>query len=215
MRFKKEINLLAFSIILLFFLAINGPATASPNLPPPSNGLSITDDFDDSITGRFTLGSTFVDFEGTSHSPVSASASININGKLFTITRDLKAGTCTWNAGGATLLPEDRKVLLGLAKELSSTWINTAVNNKTTLSGHKDLVTRLTMLLAEAPLGVKLTAYDVPRPSENKLDERTDNSNGTPIVENCKVNVINTIDSVTEDQLIGVASCQQTDECIC
>jgi hypothetical protein len=204
-RFKSI--LLAISLILLPFLAINSPVTASPVSPPPTNGLIITTDSADRVTGRFTRGSSFVELESASYSPASASATLNVNGKLITVTRDLEAGTCTFEAEGVTLLPEDREVLLGLVNELSSTWIDTAGGTKNILPGHKDLAMRLAILMAEAPMGMKLTAHDVPRPAESTL-ERTD----TNLVEECAADDIATTDPATEDRMVVADDCQQDDE---
>jgi hypothetical protein len=108
-------------------------------------------------------------------------------------------------------VPEDRTALLTFNSALEVDWLEPASKAGETLSGHKDLVTRLAMLLSEAPLGVPMTAQQVPRPKTRKTDRRY-TPNGTPHVESCLADVIATTEPSSSDQRIGVAACQRSDE---
>lgn len=188
-----------------------GAADNSPAAAPVTAELQISYDSGDRVEGSFARGASTVTFEGHRLSAVSASATIAVNDKKVTASRDLRSGTATWSGGGVTMLPDDREALVAMVGALDRSWVQPTRDVQSSLGGHRDLVLRLTMLLAEAPLGVRLDPQQAPRPGERTLD-RTFELAGTPAVDSCLSDVIATTQAGTDDRRDGVILCQQSNE---
>jgi hypothetical protein len=212
---KKPVGptLLAGLVIALLVLAPTPGSGATGAAPPPvADQLQIEHDSKDRVTGGFARGASTVAFEGHRGNAVSASVSIVVNGKRVTASRDLKSGTGTWSGAGATLLPEDRDVLVALVKALDQRWLEPTRDTQGTLGGHRDLVLRVTMLLAEAPLGLRLDPQGVPRPGERTLDRTIEMTGVAPAEESCLADVIATTEAGSDERRDAVILCQQSNE---
>ena len=178
---------------------------------PVADELQITHDSADRVQGSFSRGASTVTFDGRRTSAVSASTVLTVNDKKVTATRDLKSGTATWTGGGATILPDDREALVSLVSALDRSWVEPTRDRKESLGGHRDLVVRLAMLVAEAPLGVRLDPQAAPRPGERTLDKKF-TMTGAPAVESCLTDVIATTTAGTTDRRDAVIACQENNE---
>jgi hypothetical protein len=153
-----------------------------------------------------------VTFDAVAESPVSSTASITVNGKHFTASRDVKLGQARWSGSDATLTPEDRSVLLPFDQALFAEFTK-PVREKAqeSVPAHQDLLARLSGLIAEAPLGIKFSSQDVPKPVTATTDTRF-TPEGVPAVESCLQEVINTTDSGSESRRAAIAACQEANE---
>jgi|GEM_PF-1268823 len=187
-------------------------ATGASATAAPADELQITHDADGRVAGGFARGAGTVAFEGQRTSAVSASASIVVNGKKVTASRDLKAGTASWSGAGATLLPDDREVLVAMVKALDRRWIEQTREQRGTLGGHRDLVLRLTMLVAEAPLGLRLEPQLAPRPGERTLERTFELTGVAPVEQSCLTDVIATTDAGSAERRDAIIQCQESNE---
>src|SRR5215207_8573868 len=186
--------LAGLAISLLIMAPTPGIAATDGALTTASaaDELQIAQDSADRVTGSFARGASIVSFEGQRTSAVSATASIVVNGKAVTAARDLRSGTATWSGAGAALLPDDRDALVAMVKALDTQWLEPTREQQGTLGGHRDLVLRMTMLLAEAPLGLALEPQVAPRPGERTLDKKFEMTGAGPAEESCLADVIAT-----------------------
>ena len=127
------------------------------------------------VAGAYSRGPGFVEFTGEVTSPVTSSAHVLVNGKAFTLTRDVATGVATWGGRGQALLPDDRAVMRGFLQRLQHEWVRPARAEREPLEPHRDLVARLAMLLAEAPLGLAIEHQRVDRPPS-----RAEDTDGVP-----------------------------------
>jgi hypothetical protein len=94
---RQAINIIEESIMKLFlpFLVLMSTAVAAQDISPIAveDTTLITDiETSDRMSGSFAHSDSVIFFEGEATSPVSASATITVNGKRFTATRDLESG---------------------------------------------------------------------------------------------------------------------------
>lgn len=180
----------ALALLTILLVAVSGTAaasTASTSTPAgaaaesaPGGKLHYTETpaaadaaraWERSLAGSYTRGMGAITFASTNVSPVATDAWLTVNGHRVAISRDLGTGEARWSAAGLTLVPEDREVVRALDATLRARWTAPALEAKRALPQHQDLLFRLVMLLAEAPVGVALTAQDVPRPTETTGDK--------------------------------------------
>ena len=213
--------LLAGTVIALMVITPSTGISAPGGLPggipagaPVTDELQISTNTGDEVTGSFARGAGIVEFEAHRTSAVSANVTILVNGKKVTASRDLKAGTATWSGAGAAMLPEDREVLLALTTALNQQWLEPTRDQNGTIGGHRDLVLRMTMLLAEAPLGMPLDPRAVPRPVERTgASERSVVTAGVdPADASCLADVIATTDAGSDERREAVILCQYADD---
>lgn len=189
-----------------------GATYAAPATAATADELQITHDSSQRIAGSFARGASSVAFEGYRTSAVSASVSIVVNDKKVTASRDLKSGTASWSGAGASLLPDDREALVAMVTALDRRWIEPTRGEQGTLGGHRDLVLRLTMLLAEAPLGLRLDPQVAPRPGERTLDRTFELTGLAPAEESCLADVVATTVAGSVERSDAVIQCQQSNE---
>lgn len=205
-------SVLAGMVVALLVVLPSPGVGAAPGAAPDADPLQISHDSGDRVAGSFARGASTVVFEGNRTSAVSASVSIVVNNKKVTASRDLKSGTAYWSGGGATMLPDDREVLVALVAALDLHWIEPTSGQQDTLGSHRDLVLRLTMLLAEAPLGLRLDPQVVPRPGERKLDRTFEMTGLAAAEESCLADVIATTEAGSDDRRDAVIQCQESNE---
>jgi hypothetical protein len=165
------VNLLRMSTTVLASLALTsmGLVVASPvGAAPPVPG--------DQLTVQEAAGSTDITY-GHSRTFIAASATtevasrrnatIDVNGKTFTLKVDKKTDTVTWGGGGRTLDPADAGALKSMAEGLHRQYLTRG--KVSALAPDTELLIRFTMLLAEAPAGVKLKDYVVDAPVITEL----------------------------------------------
>jgi hypothetical protein len=165
------VNLLRMSTTVLASLALTsmGLVVASPvGAAPPVPG--------DQLTVQEAAGSTDITY-GHSRTFIAASATtevasrrnatIDVNGKTFTLKVDKKTNTVTWGGGGRTLDPADAGALKSMAEGLHRQYLTRG--KVSALAPDTELLIRFTMLLAEAPAGVKLKDYVVDAPVITEL----------------------------------------------
>ena len=203
---------MAIAVLIMAPTSAVGAAEDAPAAAPVADELQITVDSGDVVTGSFARGAGIVTFEGHRTSAVSASAALVVNGKEVTASRDLKTGTATWSGAGATLKPDDHDVLVALVEALDRRWIEPTKDTEATLGGHRDLVLRMTMLLAEAPLGLRLDPQVAPRPGERTLDRTFELTGVAPAEESCLADVIATTDAGSTERRDALIQCQQSNE---
>ena len=206
---------LAGTVIALMVMTPTTGMSAPGGIPaaaPVTDELQISTNTGDEVTGSFARGASIVEFESHRTSAVSASVSILVNGKKVTASRDLKAGTATWSGAGAVMLPDDREVLLGLTTALNLEWLEPTRDQKGTLGGHRDMVLRMVMLLAEAPLGMPLDAQVTPRPVERTLERTPEMIGVEPADLPCVSDVIATTDAGSDERREAVIQCQAADD---
>lgn len=200
---------LAFATV--FSSALEHVAAASAAPAAYTSGLQVTS-ADHREAGTFSRSATVIRFEGAASSPVRATATLRLNnGKTFTATRDLRSGTATWSGTGAALDPDDHLAFVGLTAAFNAKWVAPMKGTQATLPGQRDLVLRLSMLLAEAPIGVEIGTQQVPRPAERRTDKRY-LPEGTPQAEACVIDVIATTDARSVERSAAVAACQVADD---
>lgn len=208
-------SLLAGMVIALLVLAPTPGVGASEDAlaaAPVTDELLISQDSGELVTGSFARGAGTVTFEGHRTSAVSASVVIVVNSKKVIADRDLRSGTASWSGAGATLLPDDRDALVALVKALDGRWIEPTRDTQETLGGHRDLVLRVSMLLAEAPLGLALDPQVAPRPGERKLDRTFELTGVAPTEESCLADVIATTAAGSAERRDALIQCQQSNE---
>jgi hypothetical protein len=177
-----------------------------------ADGLNVLESTATRFRGGFSHGAGIVSFDAKATSPVTSSATITVNGKTFTVERDVKAGMARWSGGGVSLVPEDRSAMLRFDKALV-TKLTAPLKDKnvTTIPAHQDLLSRLSALIAEAPLGTAMTKQEVAKPAEATSDTRY-TPDGVPTVESCLQDVIKTSEPKTDARTVAVAACQQGNE---
>ncbi|HET8642854.1 MAG TPA: hypothetical protein VFM37_13020 [Pseudonocardiaceae bacterium] len=206
--------LAGLAISLLIMAPTPGVAATDGALAaaPVADELQIAQDSADRVTGSFARGASIVSFDGQRTSAVSATASIVVNGKAVTAARDLRSGTASWSGGGAALQPDDRDALVALVKALDTHWLEPTRDQQGTLGGHRDLVLRMTMLLAEAPLGLALEPQVAPRPGERTLEKKVDLTGASPAEESCLADVVATTAAGSAERREAIILCQESNE---
>ncbi len=212
---RRSRTILSGFIVLVFAgvftSALEHAAVAVPEVPADSGGLRV-DSAGRSEAGTFTRSATVIRYEGVAETPVRAAATIRLSsGKTFTATRDLAEGTATWSGSGAALDPDEHLAFIGLSAAFNEKWVAPLKGTTATLPGQRDLVLRLSMLLAEAPVGLKIGTQQVERPVERRTDQRYLPA-GTPKAEACVTDVIATTDPDTAERSAAVMACQQSNE---
>lgn len=210
---RRALALTGFTLLLL---GAASPAVAGSaprqETPAPTDTLRVAVATDTEYRGGFGEGSAAVAFGSKILSPVRTTATIQVNGKSFTVDRDVKAGTATWTGNGATLTPDDRAAMLRFDKALL-TDVTAPVRNKAkeSVPASQDLLARLSALVAEAPLGIRFTTQEVPKPPSASTDTKYTPA-GLPAVESCLQDVIRMSDSNSSTRDAGVLACQQSGE---
>jgi hypothetical protein len=133
--------------------------------PVASDDLRVTESSQTHLVAEFGHSATKITMTSELTAD-SSKANVTVDGKEFFVERDSEAGTATWDGGGATLTPDDRAALDQLSETLDVQWFTPADVARIGLAEHKELLARLVMLLAEAPVGVAIDAQSVDRPAE-------------------------------------------------
>lgn len=189
--------------------AVPNAVVAAEVQPWGTDQLRITASGANQDSGTFARSATEIEFAATATSALRADVTLTVGGKKFVAKKDLSKGVAQWSGGGAALQPDDHDAIVAFAEDLSSTWVSED-NSKAAIPLHRDSILRFALLLAEAPVGVKIGTQDVPRPVERygkrKLPE------GTPAVESCiEASTANaSLDSA--ERGAALAACQESNE---
>jgi hypothetical protein len=205
------IKILTVGFALVFATPTPAPATlAAPVQPLANDDFRVTASSAKHDVGTFARSATMIEFRATAKSAVSAEVTLSVGGKKFTASKDIGKGAVRWSGGNASLQPDDRMALEAFASTLESTWIKPANAAKTSIPLHRDLTTRLAMLLAEAPVGTKIGTQNVPRPVEQYGKQKRPDS--TIAVESCiKEGAFATVPNSAERSAV-IAACQESNE---
>ncbi|NEK87895.1 hypothetical protein GCU60_19320 [Blastococcus saxobsidens] len=173
---RTSTSALAGFALVTMGLMVPTAVNAAP-APPP-----------DPLTVQESGGSTAVTY-GHSRTFIAASsvteaadkhkARIEVNGKTFTAKLDKRTSTVKWGGGGRTLDPADAGALQAMAEDLHSKFLVDAAGQRA-LNGDTELLIRFTMLLAEAPAGVKLKDYVVEAPVMEQVSPEEEAAVGVP-----------------------------------
>lgn len=141
---------------------VNSPAGERPETSTTtvaissSSALDVQEESTDGVAGTFHHDNAIVAFSATTASDGATNAQIKLDERVMTASRNRATGQATWSGGGAVLTPADRTVLRSLARAFQDRWGPAAAGLPAGKDDQRDLLLRLAMLLAEAPLGVPL-----------------------------------------------------------
>ncbi len=124
--------------------------------PGEAAGLAVQQESDHGVAGVFRHEGATVEFSTASTGEGAATARITWDEREVTANRDRATRQFAWSGGDAVLTPDDRTVLRSLAGALQEQWGSTPGGDPSGVADQRDLLLRLSALLAEAPLGVPL-----------------------------------------------------------
>jgi len=133
-----------------------GEPGEAPQQPASESALEVEQESDDGLAGVFRHDATTVEFGAASTGEGAANARITWDEREVTANRDRAKQQFAWSGGDAVLTTEDRTVLRSLARAFQVQWGPAAGGGPSGVADQRDLLLRLSMLLAEAPLGVPL-----------------------------------------------------------
>lgn len=204
-------KILAVGFALALAVPGDAPAAAVTKLQPlTNNDFRVTASSPNHDVGTFARSATVIEFSAAAESAVSAEASLSVGGKKFTASKDISTGVARWSGGDASLQPDDRAALDAFARSLESTWIKPAAAAKTPIPLHRDLTIRLAMLLAEAPVGTRIGAQEVPRPVERYGKRELPAS--AAAVASCLQEGASATAPKSEARIAVIAACQESNE---
>lgn len=157
---RTSTTALASFALVTMGLMVPTAVSAAPPLPPDP---LIVQESTGSTAVTYGHSRTFIAASSTTEPANQHKAKIDVNGKTFTAKLDKKTSTVKWGGGGRTLDPADAGALKAMAEDLHAKYLVDAAGQRA-LSGDTELLIRFTMLLAEAPAGVKLKDYVVEAP---------------------------------------------------
>ncbi|WP_339565998.1 hypothetical protein [Pseudokineococcus sp. 1T1Z-3] len=140
------------------------------------------------------------------------SATIWVNGKKFSVTRDDAAKTITRNGYGNALDGADVLALEALAENFNQQYV---ANSRTTRAGkdHVDLLVRYVALLSSAPVGTRIDSKTMPEPNMTLVSPATIESELAAVAacDNAKELAAGAAKD-GEAAATTAAACQRTDE---
>lgn len=98
--------------------------------------------------------------------PTRARVELTVGDIVVTLERDVADGQARWSGGGATMIEAAHASLLALNAAMAREWAPDS-SERASLPVLKDLLVRLVELVAEAPIGIVLSAQLVERPTES------------------------------------------------
>ncbi|HWO63341.1 MAG TPA: hypothetical protein VNO31_25240 [Umezawaea sp.] len=196
-------------LVLSGLTASDSTATAEAR-SQDTDGLHVAEASTSRVAGTFAHSATTIRFDVAAPSAVRAEATITIGDRKFQAHKDIDAGTAWWSGGDAALRQDDRDAFTAFTYALNTAWIEPANAAKTAVPAHQDLTMRLALLLAEAPLHVKIGTQDVPRPAEKTGPRQL--PEGTPVVDSCARDGIATTTPDTAERRRVLLACQESNE---
>lgn len=197
---------------------IGTAASSSAGVEPvAASPLSITRDTPTSLAGQYLDSTSVVGFSATLTTPVTSTVTVRVNGTTLSARRDLAAGTGSWGAGGKALDPAAHAALVRTRDALNLRWATPARATGAPVGAKQDLLLRLVMLAAEAPVGVGLPDQAVNRPTERRLEKQGKTaavvlSATATKEESCEADVVATTAARSVERSSALKACQQSNE---
>jgi hypothetical protein len=195
-------------VLVLSTIPISGSTAVAEVQPAESNQLRIIESSNSHATGTFARSATTIEFDA-SNADGRAEAKIVVAGKAFSAGKNIEAGSANWSGNNSVLTEDDRAALSAFTYALNSAWIEPAIAAESMIPAHQDLVVRLGLLLAEAPLHTKLGSYDIASPVERSGSKAIPANAST---ESCVEDAMATTSPGSAQRREVLARCQESNE---